>query len=77
MSQVSLNNNSRARSFAGKVVDGDSRISVNITSEYTDVTEIGNIIVKQEGPVLLRDIAEIFYGVEEGETTAASTEWTP
>jgi len=60
-----LNNNSRARSFAGKVVDGDSRISVNITSEYTDVTEIGNIIVKQEGPVLLRDIAEIFYGVKE------------
>ncbi len=67
MSQVRglLNNNSRARSFAGKVVDGDSRISVNITSEYTDVTEIGNIIVKQEGPVLLRDIAEIFYGVKE------------
>ncbi len=60
-----LNNNSRARSFAGKVVDGNSRISVNITSEYTDVTEIGNIIVKQEGPVLLRDIAEIFYGVRE------------
>lgn len=60
-----LNNNSRARSFAGKVVDGNSRISVNITSEYTDVTGIGNIIVKQEGPVLLRDIAEIFYGVKE------------
>ena len=38
---------------------------VNVTSEYTDVKEIGNIIVKQNGPVLLRDVAEIFFGVKE------------
>ena len=38
---------------------------VNVTSEYTDVKEIGNIIVKTDGPVLLRDVAEIFFGVKE------------
>ena len=68
-----LNNNSRNKTFAGKVVDGNNELFVNITSEYTDVKEIGNIIVKQEGPVLLRDIAEIFYGVKEQSPTAGST----
>ncbi|MCJ7821312.1 MAG: efflux RND transporter permease subunit, partial [Bacteroidales bacterium] len=60
-----LNNNGAEKAFAGKVVDGDSRISVNITSDYTSVTDIGDITVKRDGPILLRDIAEIFYGVKE------------
>jgi len=60
-----LNNNGRNRTFAGKVTEGTNELFVNITSEYTDVNEIGSIIVKQQGPVLLRDIAEIFYGVKE------------
>jgi len=60
-----LNNNGREKTFAGKVVDGNNELFVNITSEYTDVKEIGSIIVRKEGPVLLRDIAEIFYGVKE------------
>jgi len=60
-----LNNNSRNKTFAGRVVDGSNRYFVNVTSEYTDVSEIGNIIVKQNGPVLLKDVAEIFFGVKE------------
>jgi multidrug efflux pump subunit AcrB/ABC-type multidrug transport system ATPase subunit len=60
-----LNNNGTIRTFAGKVVDGSNELFVNITSEYTDVKEIGNLIVKSNGPVLLRDVAEIFYGVKE------------
>ncbi len=60
-----LNNNGRDKTFAGKVIDGSNEFFVNITSEYTDVTDIGKIIVKQNGPILLRDIAEIFYGVKE------------
>jgi len=59
-----LNNNGRDKTFAGKVIDGSNELFVNITSEYTDVTDIGKIIVNQKGPVLLRDIAEIFYGVK-------------
>jgi multidrug efflux pump subunit AcrB/ABC-type multidrug transport system ATPase subunit len=67
MGQIStlLNNSGRDKTFAGKVVDGNNEYFVNITSEYTDVGEIGSIIVKQKGPILLRDIAEIFYGVKE------------
>ena len=67
MGQVNtlLNNNGREKTFAGKVVDGNKELFVNITSEYTDAADIGKIIVNKEGPVLLRDIAEIFYGVKE------------
>ncbi len=60
-----LNNNGVNKTFAGKIVDGSNRLFVNVTSEYTDVKEIGNIIVKTAGTVLLRDVAEIFYGVKE------------
>lgn len=64
ISQV-LNNNSSDKTFAGKVYDGSDELFVNISSEYTDITDIGNIIVRQQGPVLLHDVAEIFYGVRE------------
>lgn len=60
-----LNNNSGNKIFTGRVTDGSHKYFVNITSEYTDVSEIGNITVRQEGPVLLKDIAEIFFGVKE------------
>jgi multidrug efflux pump subunit AcrB/ABC-type multidrug transport system ATPase subunit len=60
-----LNNNSQDKTFVGKVVDGKDEFFVNVTSYYTDVKDIGSLIVKQDGPVLLRDIAEIFYGVKE------------
>ena len=60
-----LNNNQASRTFAGKVRDGNNKLFVNVTSEYTDVMEIGNLIVKTQGPVLLKDVAEIFFGVKE------------
>lgn len=60
-----LNNNGTDKTFAGKVFDGSNEYFVNVSSEYTDVQEIGNIIVKSEGPILLRDVAEIFFGVKE------------
>ena len=60
-----LNNNGTNKAFAGKVVDGKNKIFVNVTSQYTDVKEIGNLIVKTNGPVLLSDVADIFYGVKE------------
>ena len=60
-----LSNNGRDKTFAGKVIDGNNELFVTVTSEYTDVNEIGAIIVKKEGPVLLKDIAEIFFGVKE------------
>ena len=60
-----LNNNGKDKTFVGRVVDGKNKFFVNVTSEYTDVKDIGSIIVKQKESVRLKDIAEIFFGVKE------------
>ena len=67
MGQVTtlLNNNGTNKTFAGTVFNGNDKLFVNVTSEYTDVKDIGNIIVKQKGPVLLRDVAAIIFGVKQ------------
>ena len=60
--------NSNDRTFAGRVFEAGNRYFVNISAEYTDVSDIGDIIVNPQGPVLLRDVAEIFFGVKEEES---------
>jgi multidrug efflux pump subunit AcrB/ABC-type multidrug transport system ATPase subunit len=60
-----LNNNGANKAFVGKVSDGTNKLFVNVSSEYTDIKDIGNMIVKETGPVLLKDVAEIFFGVKE------------
>jgi multidrug efflux pump subunit AcrB/ABC-type multidrug transport system ATPase subunit len=67
MAQVTnlLNNNGKDKTFVGSVKDGDNKLFVNVTSEYTDVTDIGNITVKQNGSITLKDIADIFFGVKD------------
>lgn len=67
MSQVTnlLNNNGKDKTFVGTVKEGTNKLFVNVTSEYSDVNEIGNIAVKQNGSVTLKDIADINFGVKE------------
>ncbi|HUS85717.1 MAG TPA: efflux RND transporter permease subunit [Bacteroidales bacterium] len=67
MNQVrsALSTNNRDKIFAGSVIDSEKKLFVNVSAEYTDVAQIGNIIIKQDGPILLRDIAEIFFGVKD------------
>lgn len=60
-----LSSNSRNKVFAGHVFEAENRLFVNISAEYTDVSEIGNIVVKSDGPILLKDIANIYFGVKE------------
>ncbi len=59
-----LNNNSRARTFAGKVTNDNQLIFVNVISEYADVANIRELIVKEQGRIKLKDIAEINFGVK-------------
>ncbi len=60
-----LSSNSRDKVFTGRVIENEKTLYVNVSAEYTDVSQIGNIIVKQDGPVLLKDIAQIFFGVKD------------
>ena len=62
-----LNTGSLNRTFAGYLHESSLQYFVHVTSEYTNVTDIENIILT-EGPVFLKDVAEVYFGVKE-ETT--------
>ena len=60
-----LTQNSSDKAFVGQVVDGGTRQFVHVTSEYQTVRDVESIVVDQRGPILLGDIADIFFGVKE------------
>ena len=62
-----ISENSRSRTFAGYLHDSQKKYFVNVTAEYDKVSDIENIIVA-EGPIYLKDVADVFFGVKEEET---------
>lgn len=63
--RTALNNNSKSRTFAGKVTSNNQLHFVNVISEFDNINDINNIVVKEQGKVKLKDIATIHYGVKE------------
>ncbi len=53
------------RTCVGSVSDGGKQFMVNVSAEYEDVSDLQNVIVKTQGPVLLKDIAEISFSTQE------------
>ncbi|GAB1451092.1 hypothetical protein MASR2M47_11480 [Draconibacterium sp.] len=62
-----INNNSRNRVFTGYLHDSNKQYFVHVTAEYDKVSDIENIIVAT-GPVYLKDVADVYFGVKEEET---------
>lgn len=62
-------NDGAERTFhLGNVVSEGRRYPVTLTAEYQDVGTLGNVLVSDEGPVYLRDIATIIFGEKEEES---------
>jgi len=57
--------NNQIKTFVGKAYTQNRYYFVNVNADYTDVSQIENIIVRDEGPVYLRDVAEIYFGLKE------------
>ncbi len=57
--------NGRDRTFAGRAFSGNKMYFVHVTAEYVDTREIEDIVIKEAGPVLLRDVASVYFGVKE------------
>ncbi|MEE4197191.1 MAG: efflux RND transporter permease subunit [Bacteroidales bacterium] len=66
--QAKLNNNSQARTFAGKVTHNNQLHFVNVLSEFNAIEDIYELIIKEEGKIKLKDIADIHYGVKKQES---------
>jgi multidrug efflux pump subunit AcrB/ABC-type multidrug transport system ATPase subunit len=62
-----LSRNTQEKTFAGYVSDG-GKYFVHVDAQYTQASELENIVVSVHGPVLLKDVATVFYDMKE-ETT--------
>jgi len=60
--------NNQVKSFLGQAYKNNRRYFVNLIAEYTDVRDLENIVVVPDGPVLLKDIATINFGVKESDS---------
>lgn len=60
-----LSQNSNKSAFAGQVEMDGRKVFVNVTAELKDITSIQSLVVSEKGPLLLSDVADVFFGVKE------------
>lgn len=60
-----LNRNGKLRTFVGPVVDGQKKLFVHVSAEYTRLADIETLVISNNGPILLRDVGEVYFGVKE------------
>ncbi len=56
--------NYKARAFAGNVYEAKKEFVVQVTSEFDDLKQICNIVIAA-GPILLKDVAKVYFGTKE------------
>ncbi|MFV0377690.1 MAG: efflux RND transporter permease subunit [Mangrovibacterium sp.] len=59
-----LSSNAQSRTYVGNLKEQDRLFFVHVTAQYDQVQEIENLVVAN-GPILLKDIAEVHFGVKE------------
>ncbi len=59
-----LSQNSQSRTYVGNLKEKDKIYFVHVTAEYNQVSDIENLVVA-DGPVLLKDVAEVRFGEKE------------
>jgi multidrug efflux pump subunit AcrB/ABC-type multidrug transport system ATPase subunit len=57
--------NTQRKMYVGQLGHQQNVIFINLSAEYTDITDLENIVVKPEVPVLLKDVAKINFDVKE------------
>lgn len=59
-----IRKNGQSNAFVGHAGGRYKQYFVSVITEFTDVSELENIVVRQKGPVLLKDIAAVYVGVK-------------
>lgn len=60
-----LSQNSNKSAFAGQVEHDGRQVFVNVSAELKDIKNIQSLVVSDKGPLLLSDVADVFFGVKE------------
>ncbi|MEQ9099982.1 MAG: efflux RND transporter permease subunit [Imperialibacter sp.] len=63
-----LSQNSNKSAFVGQVELNGQNVFVNVTAELKDINNIESLVVSEKGPLLLSDVAQVFFGVKEQTT---------
>ena len=59
-----ISQNYRSRAYAGDVYGSNLKYTVQITSEFDDLSQLENLVIAN-GPILLKDVAKVYYGTKE------------
>ena len=59
-----LSQNAQSRTYVGNLKEKEKLYFVHVTAEYDQVSDLENLVVA-DGPILLKDIAEVRFGVKE------------
>ncbi|MEJ2544823.1 MAG: efflux RND transporter permease subunit, partial [Calditrichaceae bacterium] len=57
--------NSQNKMYVGQIDQEDQKYFVNVIAEYEDISDLENIIVNEQVPLRLKDVARIYKGVKE------------
>lgn len=60
-----LSSNSNKSAFAGQVEMHGQKVFVNVTAELKDIRNIQSLVISEKGPLLMSDVADVFFGVKE------------
>lgn len=63
-----LSQNSNKSAFVGQVKRNGQNVFVNVTAELKNIKNIQSLVVSEKGPLLLSDVADVFFGVKEQST---------
>jgi len=59
-----ISQNYKTRAYAGDTYGSNLKYTVQVTSEYDDLSQLENLVVAN-GPILLKDVAKVYFGVKE------------
>jgi multidrug efflux pump subunit AcrB/ABC-type multidrug transport system ATPase subunit len=59
-----ISSNAQDRTFVGYLHSSDKQYFMHVSAEYDKVSDLENIVVA-DGPIYLKDIAEVYFGVQE------------
>jgi multidrug efflux pump subunit AcrB/ABC-type multidrug transport system ATPase subunit len=59
-----ISQNYRTRAYAGDVYGSNLKYTVQVTSEYDNLSQLENLVIAT-GPILLKDVAKVYFGVKE------------
>ncbi len=59
-----ITQNYKSRAYAGDVYGSNLKYTVQVTSEYDNLNQLENLVIAN-GPILLKDVAKVYYGVKE------------